>query len=229
MKKFYYYLTVYDKETYNGWRRIHQDIVSATDKKDGIKKVSETYNAKLKQKVQRGKESDVDYKIFIVELTPDWEEHWLSVRDCTKCQLKYTLLQSQQMNSGANYDTCSNMCRNEGRFSSEASTHLRTGPHNPVIYKITHRPTGRCYIGQTTQAFTLRWYQHFFQSSETKFHSFIKNSRIEDWFFEVVESLPPGTPREEVNERERVNIVKFNALTEGFNSTNFTSRESTDE
>lgn len=223
MTKFFYYLSVESKNSYNGYSRMHDDIIEAESKKDAIEKIKRDYGVDLiLQKVARNPKVKPDFKIFITELTAEWEEHWLKVRDCQRCNIKYTLLQSNQNDRNGSYEFCSSNCRNEGKVTY-LPWEKKEGIHSPVIYRITYIPTGQCYIGQTTQAFTLRWYQHFFQSTETKFHKFIQESKLTDWTFDVLEVLDRSIPKEEINERERLNILKYDSLENGFNSINFQS------
>jgi hypothetical protein len=88
------------------------------------------------------------------------------------------------------------------------------------------------YIGKTTQVFTLRWYQHFFQSGTNKFHDAIRKSKISDWIFEIHEVIEfPENLRENkdfrtylndrekfIIERERYWINHFDSIANGYNS-----------
>jgi hypothetical protein len=96
----------------------------------------------------------------------------------------------------------------------------------PVIYMIQNNMTKMCYVGQTTQAFTLRWYQHFFQGGKTKFHQAIKESSVMDWTFRIVEIVEIDKEKykksEEVTkyitEREQFYIKHFDCINNGYNS-----------
>ena len=111
------------------------------------------------------------------------------------------------------------------RFRYNENANL-CGDHFPVIYRITHKVEQKCYIGKTTQAFTLRWYQHFYQTAdECKFHKAINDSLITDWIFEIVEiiKLPDDIKeKKEVDhfifERERWHIWANKSVDYGYNS-----------
>lgn len=125
---------------------------------------------------------------------------------------------------------CSIKCKEESRQVENQKyndQNVLNGESKPLIYKITHKVTNKCYIGKTTQIFTLRWYQHFFQGTGTKFHTEIKNSKVTDWIFEVIEliEIPESVTRiEEINNliaiRESFYINKYDSIKNGYNSVN---------
>ena len=86
-----------------------------------------------------------------------------------------------------------------------------------MIYKITNKHNGLCYIGQTIRSFTLRWWEHIVRPSNCKFHSALKDSKISDWIFEVVEVIPSGN-KEKLDERESYWIRHYNSINNGFNT-----------
>lgn len=222
MSHFYYYLTVFNDKTCS-WDRIFQDHIEASDKKDAVKKIEEIHNGKIKQKVIRGKETEVDFKAFVIEMDDKWKEHWLGDRSCKRCQSTYQMLTIQQMKTGGGSEFCSGLCRDEAKPNT-IFEYKHEGIHPPVIYKITHKPTNQVYIGQTTQAFTLRWYQHFFCTTKTRFHQMIESTALTDWVFEVIETLPKNSAKEVVNEKERKWINHYDSVNTGFNSVNFQER-----
>ena len=79
-----------------------------------------------------------------------------------------------------------------------------------------------CYIGKTSQVFTLRWYQHFYQSGDCKFHAAIKNSNFTDWSFDVIEI---ANSAEEVSIREQYWIDHYDSISNGYNSVSAYSGE----
>ena len=90
-----------------------------------------------------------------------------------------------------------------------------------VINKIKNINTGLVYIGKTTQAFTLRWYQHFYQKGDCKFHKAIKQSSLTDWQFSIIEIVktPKGvSPIDYVRERESYWISEYDSIESGYNS-----------
>lgn len=131
----------------------------------------------------------------------------------------------QHSETGGGRDYCCYAC-SKAHNAFEFITAEGTKAHLPVIYKITQKQSGKCYIGQTTQPFTLRWYQHFFQGTENKFHTAITNTSISDWSFEVLEVIDArllglksaNDLKEYVNGREHYYIVLFDAINNGYNS-----------
>lgn len=113
----------------------------------------------------------------------------------------------------------------EGDINEKEHIAFHDMRHSPVIYKITNKNNNKCYIGQTTQPFTLRWYQHMFQPSDTKFHKEIKgNSTINDWTFEIIEVLKfkredsTAERKKQLNERENHWIKFCDSINNGYNS-----------
>lgn len=177
---------------------------------------------KISKKSRENKEI-IDFRIFITELTPEWEVHWLTKRDCKICAKPYTLIQLKQLNIyGGNNDVCSIECRHLQK-PKEASDNYAISYINqsfkPCVYKITNKETNKCYIGQTIQCFTLRWYQHFFQTGDTKFHLAIKDSSPSNWSFEVIEVLnQEKISKKEIDEREMFWINHYDSINNGYNT-----------
>lgn len=103
--------------------------------------------------------------------------------------------------------------------------HLDNKKTIPIIYKITNKATNLSYIGKTIQIFTLRWYQHFYQKGNCKFHNAIKNSNLIDWNFEIIEIVKIPKNAKTINEidtiileRERYWINYYNTINEGYNT-----------
>ncbi len=79
-----------------------------------------------------------------------------------------------------------------------------------VIYKITHRPTGKCYIGQTERDPWDRWIEH---KNSNSFHEEL-STKSEDFRFEVIECCPNNM----LNDRERFWIESLQTIVpNGFN------------
>jgi hypothetical protein len=88
-----------------------------------------------------------------------------------------------------------------------------------VIYKITHKPSGKCYIGKTEKSFSSRWASHFTQglwANGNKFKDAINSSNIADWLFEIVESVDKPC---DLSKKETYWINHYNSIEEGLNST----------
>lgn len=105
---------------------------------------------------------------------------------------------------------------------------------HPYIYKITNKNTGKCYIGQSSTDYFNRWSAHLTAANHpsgsqyrTKFYSALRESNIEDWAFEVVETIKhydhncerlDDTHKQIINKRERHYIKSFNSFRDGYNS-----------
>jgi hypothetical protein len=222
MKKFFYYLMIENltsEYSLDKWIRVWHDVVEATDKKTAKKIIEEDNSAAIAEKISAKTKTTPDYRVFITELTPYWEIHWLKVRECKSCNSPYTLLEAKQTGSYANIEHCSAECkrleRRETDFGDYSSGY---SDHRPCIYKIFNKQTGKTYIGQTTQCFTLRWYQHFFQSTETKFHQAVSGSQPSDWIFEVLEVIYEEDFKTKLNQREQYFIDLHNSINDGYNS-----------
>lgn len=89
------------------------------------------------------------------------------------------------------------------------------------IYKITNLENGRCYIGQTKQAFKERWRTHLKRGvkaepgTQNKLYAAMWEDGAENFTFEVLATCTP----EELNEKERGYIALYHADTWGYNET----------
>jgi hypothetical protein len=85
------------------------------------------------------------------------------------------------------------------------------------IYKITEKSTGKCYIGKTRNAPFFRWWNHLKHSS-SPFGLYLRQSKINEWTFEVLEELPSNIEDSEVFRIETEYIQKYNSVANGFNT-----------
>jgi len=220
--KFFYQLKVKD-EKLNEWQHVWTDIGEAIDKKTLIENLKKDLSAEIMEKISRKTTKQVDYRIFAGELTEYWENHWCSVRTCKVCSNPYTILQTKQMGGYSNHDVCSGDCRKITRraedFGAYAESYVNQD-YKPCIYRITNKLTGMVYIGQTVQCFTLRWYQHFFQGGDSKFHQAVKISKPDDWIFEVIEVLETKI-KKDIDSREMHWINHHDSINNGYNTAQF--------
>ena len=102
-----------------------------------------------------------------------------------------------------------------------------------IIYRITNKANGKCYVGQTTQGIKTRWYQHCWESgrpaNNVYFHKAIRKYGKESFTVELLEE----TTVDILDDRERYWIAKLQPeynMTEGGNtSVAFTGRKHTKE
>lgn len=235
MKLFYY--NIKGKAGENGYGGnwsfppIWSDFIEAENRKQAHELINEQYNKQFPTRVLSEDLASNEFLLTIKEVKPD-DKHTLSlneVRTCKNpsCGHQYRIIEKYQLgDTGGGHDYCSYKCSKEAHQFEFYTSDTSTVTHYPVIYKITHKETGKCYIGQTTQPFTLRWYQHFFQGSETKFHQVIRATSIKDWNFEVIEVIDAkllnlnsaAELKEYIDGRERYYIVLFDSVEEGYNT-----------
>jgi hypothetical protein len=86
------------------------------------------------------------------------------------------------------------------------------------IYKITEKITNKCYIGKTKNAPFFRWWNHLTHSS-SPFGIYLRTTKLSDWTFEVLEILPSNIDSSEVLRIESENMLKFDSINNGFNTT----------
>jgi len=89
------------------------------------------------------------------------------------------------------------------------------------IYKITHVPSGMCYIGQAVNVKT-RWQDHckcgcgVDAPAANKLYNAMQKYGIWEFSFELLESCK----KEELNEKEATYIKLFDSVNNGFNTSN---------
>lgn len=227
--EFYYQIRGRDAQGNWTWPPLYSDKIEATDSKEAREMLQEMYGLPMPG---RELKAYPDYPILCT-ITP-MDKHINShirgrfeERECRQCGAKYTEIEKYKLQSGGSRDFCSVQCTERYKIENTVGSVTLDfeGIHDPVIYKITNRVTQKCYIGKTTQAFTLRWYQHFFQSAPTtKFYEAIRAYPITDWTFEIVEciDMPKGVDSKEqhriILEREQHWIRECNSIRNGYNS-----------
>lgn len=78
-----------------------------------------------------------------------------------------------------------------------------------IIYKITNKITGKCYIGQTVQTLQRRWYKHLHNNRCPAMRDAIKKYGEENFTIEVIDT---AETIDELNEKEIYWISFFNSL-----------------
>lgn len=85
------------------------------------------------------------------------------------------------------------------------------------IYKITEKETGKCYIGKTRNIPFFRWWNHL-KHSGSPFGLYLRETKLSEWTFEVLEELPSNIIDSEVLKIESDYMIKFNSIDNGYNS-----------
>ena len=230
MSCYYYRIKSYTNSYY--WMDVHKGIVYADSAKNAKNKVNDIINEDITIEVvkkKRGEQEPGDFKVIVLLCTKEWENFWTVKRICKECSCEYVVIDQHSHGIDATQVYCSEPCKVRFRLverDESFANYVLTNKHPTIIYKITERSSGKCYIGQTKQAFTFRWYQHFFNAGDCKFHKAIRASDPTAWTFEVVEMIEDKRDQSFINGREAHYINHFNSLIDRFNSTNFkTSKE----
>jgi len=217
---YYYQIKGLLKDGNWSWPPIASGQITAGSTKEARQILESEYGVKLPG--AKGKSDTVLLCTLIDMENKPYLRQRFDVRICTQCGKEYTLNEKYLLNAGGNREHCSSDCSLDERNTKGVEVYVNSelnGIHEAVIYKITNKKTGLCYIGKTTQAFTLRWYQHFYQSCGTKFHSAIKEYGLDCWTFEVIEIVGDRrTPVSIILERESFWIKHFNSINNGYNS-----------
>jgi hypothetical protein len=237
MKEFYYQIKgkcdPNDPYSFGKWAfpPIFSGKVSAIDRKSAKLIIDEEYGKVFPLRVLSKDIDSNEYLLAITEITENsGHARLFTPRKCMICESEFRIIDKYNdhncFNKGSEY--CSDECKKEASMLSTVKwneDNVMNGKHIPVIYKITNKKTGLSYIGKTTQAFTFRWYQHFFQLGDTKFHREIKETEISDWTFEVIEVVKiPETINnyseadKYIFERERSWINHHDSVKNGYNS-----------
>lgn len=85
------------------------------------------------------------------------------------------------------------------------------------IYKCTEKSTGKSYIGKTRNAPFFRWWNHLSHSS-SPFGLYLRQTKLSEWTFEVLEELPSNIEDKEVFKVESSYILKYDSINNGFNT-----------
>lgn len=225
MAEFYYQIKGMNNEGNWCWPPLFSDKISAANSKEARRLLEDQYGMKLpgSRLKQKADEQKILLTLIDLETNPFLKKRFAPLT-CKQCGSEYTLNQKYLVNEGGNSSFCSSSCAGEFKSAEGIEYNVNfdfDGIHPPVIYKITNKVTGLCYIGKTTQAFTLRWYQHFYQGCGTKFHKAIKEYGVKSWIFEVIEEVSCPS-KSELNEilcsRERYWIDQYDAVANGYNS-----------
>jgi GIY-YIG catalytic domain len=200
--------------------------VAAADKKAAKLLIEEDYGRRFPLRVLKKDLEGERYLLGIEEILDrdDRTKGLFEFRECLNCNASFRTIDlyndHNERYKGKEY--CGSECKKIHLDSLVTETvGGSNGKHHPIIYRVLNTVTGKSYIGQTTQVFTLRWYQHFFQYGSCKFHQAIKESKFEDWQFMVVETLFAHMHEDiksALTEREKFWIKEFNTIDEGYNS-----------
>lgn len=232
MSKFYYQIKGRQpagpkREAEWAWPPVFSGMVEAEDRKEAKAKIEELYERQFPVRVLKKDLTDHAYLLHIQVL----HEHdtYLLRRfedtPCKECGTVFRLIDkyNDPNTETTSHDYCTDACLKAARFRDIQEFRLvNEGKLPAVIYQVRQRSSGKSYVGQTTQAFTLRWWQHLTHSTDCKFHAALSGSDITDWEFSVVEVIayPDGCSNRAayITQREAHWIEALSALDTGFNT-----------
>lgn len=213
-------------------------VENCVDAKEAKEKIELEYNKKFSTRVLKKDLDSNEFLLKIEEIKENSRSYDLfKPKSCEYCGKEFLLIDKYNDYNETDKSPiyCGQKCKELSQQAwrdkyYENRNNSFEGIHIPVIYKITNKLTQQCYIGKTNQAFTLRWYQHFFQSKTCKFHESIKQTKLTDWTFEVIEIIDVDIKNNDLNiktkkeletyvlERERFYINKHDSINNGYNS-----------
>lgn len=230
MYDFYYQIKGKEQSSWGGWAwpPVFTGKVTAKDKKDAKKIIENEYERKFPLRVLKKDLENEHYLLKITEIKEDDErtKSLFEFIQCKECGQSFRVIDKyndhDEKDKGKEF--CSQRCRDDNNYRNRAPEPkdllLKSGGA-AFIYKILNKKTKKVYIGKTHQVFTLRWYQHFYQSGNCKFHNAIRESSLSDWEFSIIEivQVKDGQKAEEaVKERESYWISFYNCIEDGYNT-----------
>ncbi len=213
-----------------GWTSLIKDKVFAEQKEEARQKV----------RLDLGIVDNIPFKIrnenvkpesIIIQLYEMKKGEYQAVHSmffpviCKQCQKEFIPVDSFNLFGRLDsYEFCNHECK--AKYKEANFKYEDWNVSIPVIYKITYIPDNLIYIGKTIRSFTLRWWEHIKWSGDTdKFHSLLKNTRLEDWSFKIEEVIeyPSECIENEDKEnyildRERYYINLYDTVNNGLNS-----------
>lgn len=173
-------------------RKLYFDYAT---KRDVLDKVKKDYPEYFFDKVpQRTVDGELFY-VNVYELDSHWEEFWTEKIPCQYCGENPVNRIDLKNNNYSGYYFCC-LEHEEQFYENRLREDDRTYQNSKIvgfIYKITHKQTGRIYIGKTVNHPIFRWFQHFKAQSGSYFHEVMKDSKITDWTYEVIDVLEKGS------------------------------------
>lgn len=224
---------------------IYDKLIYAKDKEEVKKILIEKYPQFFPDNKVYEKESKKNTsQIFHASIYPLREYEILLMNQgewvCAGCGQKY---ENRYINSpktygkmGKNYEFCNyyekdrdpkidvDICLNlfkgkieENGIEPPDNMSFVTSDSCSYIYKITEKATNKSYIGKTKNAPFFRWWEHL-KHSRSPFGSYLRNTDLKEWTFEVLETLEPYVKEKEVLRIESEYILKYNTISNGFNA-----------
>jgi hypothetical protein len=213
------------------WPPIYAGMVTADDKDAAKKIIDDEFGRKFPQRVLK-KNMDSNEFILMMHKVSDDDKRTrglFDVRKCVTCGGGFRVidLYNDCHEKYKGQEFCGITCKEKFQedHSSVMFSRSFSGKTPAVVYQIKNRNTGMVYVGQTTQPFTLRWYQHFYHGGGCKFHQAVKASQITDWDFSILEVVNFDEKKDKdqkdfhfLLEREAFWIKARDSVAAGYNS-----------
>ncbi|MBP3061987.1 GIY-YIG catalytic domain-containing protein [Ectopseudomonas chengduensis] len=232
MPEFYYQIKGRRPPEYEGdspwaWPPVFSGLVTAPDRKAAKAQIDEEYGRTFPQRVLAKDLEQHAYLLRIEEVDPsnDYILRRFRESSCRECGSTFRLIDKYN-DFHADYrgaDYCSYRCSVDGKAREVQEFRLTNeGKLPPVIYQIRQKSSGMAYVGQTTQPFTLRWWQHLTVPTGCKFHKAIHASHPTDWEYSILEVIViPDDCKDRaayITQRESHWIAALNSIEQGFNT-----------
>jgi hypothetical protein len=214
---------------------IKEPLIEARDKNEVKKILLDKYPNFFQNGKVYEKETKDQAQFFYVVIFPLYEFEKKQIEEsewtCASCgqihENKYLskprtnerLFGADKLFCRSDDDTCINNYKKEKYKDVEFpdNDHYIKKDSPNYIYKCTEKKTNKCYIGKTRNAPFFRWWSHLMHSG-CAFGLYLRQTKLSDWTFEVLEELPAEISENEVLRIESQYIVKFNSINNGFNT-----------
>ena len=192
-------------------------------KKEVLTKIKEDYPEYFFEKVPQRTANGEFFYVNVYELDEYWENFWTEKIPCQYCGENSVNRIDIKNNDYSGYYFCC-LEHEETFYANRLAENDRVYSNGGVVgfvYKITHKESGKVYIGKTVNHPIFRWFQHFKAQSGSYFHEVMKDSDITDWTYEVLDKLKDGTERD-LLDLESKYISDYNATNPvyGYNTRN---------
>jgi hypothetical protein len=208
-----------DYESKWSWPPLFSGRIEADSSKEARYLIEGLFDKKFPGKIKKDDYSN-SYLLKISKYS-SYENALFEEIECKECGRSFRRidLYNDINESYKGKEYCSSSCRDKHNIENKRNMVAEDDPYGniaiPCIYRITNKKSGKSYIGQTKQSFTLRWWQHVkWGATNCKFHNALQNTPITDWKFEVIEVCEEN----ELNERETYYIKFYNTVDKGYNS-----------
>lgn len=193
------FIQIYDAETKDDVKKMVLDDCSG-------------FMVKVRQKRTKAMPYEERFITTIFELNDSWLDTWTRKHVCIECKNTYTKLEKAQMRSKGTAEFCSEECYRQNHVRFEPPSSYDTG----TVYMITHKQSGKRYIGVTKRWLMQRWWEHMKATSGSPLHKLIQQDGIEGFSFEVLAVFKPS----EIDpyEIEASYIRDYNAVSDGLNA-----------